>query len=50
MKNGVLGGLSSALKVLATRGSSILIHSPTYVGFTRTLIDNGYNIVHSHFI
>ena len=45
--NGVLGGVVSALNVLCSKGDNVLIHSPTYVGFTHALGDNGYNIVHS---
>ena len=43
-ENGVLGGLSSAMRVLCSRGDSVLIHSPTYLGFTRTLEENGYHM------
>ena len=46
-ENGVLGGVVSALRVLASQGGSVLVHSPTYVGFTGVLKNNGYNIVHS---
>lgn len=46
-ENSVLGGVTSALAVLASRGDSILLHSPTYIGFTANLKNNGYNIVHS---
>ncbi|MBE6007421.1 MAG: aminotransferase class I/II-fold pyridoxal phosphate-dependent enzyme [Sarcina sp.] len=46
-ENGVLGGLVSALNVLCSRGDSVLVHSPTYIGFTNTLRNNGYRIVHS---
>ena len=46
-ENGVLGGLVSALNVLCSRGDSVLVHSPTYIGFTGTLRNNGYRIVHS---
>lgn len=46
-ENGVLGGVVSALRVLASRGDKVLVHSPTYVGFTHTLENNGYEIVHS---
>ncbi|MDO5701765.1 MAG: aminotransferase class I/II-fold pyridoxal phosphate-dependent enzyme [Lachnospiraceae bacterium] len=46
-ENGVLGGLASALSVFCSRGDSVLLHSPTYIGFTGTLTNNGYNIVHS---
>ncbi len=45
--NGVLGGVVAALNVLCSRGDKVLIHSPTYIGFTHSLEDNGYHIVHS---
>ena len=46
-ENGVLGGVASALNVFCSRGDKVLLHSPTYVGFTGTLTNNGYDIVHS---
>ena len=46
-ENGVLGGVASALNVLCSKGDKVLLHSPTYVGFTGTLTNNGYDIVHS---
>ena len=46
-ENGVLGGVAAALGVLCSKGDNVLVHSPTYVGFTGTLKGNGYNIVHS---
>lgn len=46
-ENGVLGGVVSAMNVLCSRGDKILVHSPTYVGFTGCLTNNGYCIVHS---
>ena len=46
-ENGVLGGVVSALKAFATPGDAVLLHSPTYVGFTHSIGDNGYRIVHS---
>lgn len=46
-ENGVLGGVASALACLAAPGDAVLLHSPTYIGFTHTLEDNGYRIVHS---
>ena len=46
-ENGVLGGVVTALNVLCSRGDNVLIHSPTYVGFTHSLTDNGYNMIHS---
>ena len=45
--NGVLGGVASALSVLCSKGDNVLVHSPTYVGFTGTLTNNGYHIIHS---
>ena len=45
--NGVLGGVVSALNVLCSRGDKVLVHSPTYIGFTHALGDNGYKIIHS---
>lgn len=47
-ENGVLGGVSSTLHAFCSQGDSVLIHAPTYTGFTRVLKDNGYNIVHSY--
>lgn len=38
----VLGGITSALHATAPVGSKILIHAPTYIGFTKTLLNNGY--------
>lgn len=46
-ENGVLGGVVSAMNVFCSRGDSILVHSPTYVGFTHALENNGYHLVHS---
>ena len=46
-ENGVLGGVVSALNVLCSRGDKVLLHSPTYIGFTHSLENNGYDIVHS---
>ena len=46
-ENGVLGGVISALNVLCSKGDKVLVHSPTYVGFTASLTNNGYNMVHS---
>ena len=46
-ENGVLGGVASALNVICSRGGNVLLHSPTYIGFTNTLNNNGWHIVHS---
>ena len=44
-ENGVLGGVVSAINAFCSRGDNVLLHSPTYIGFTGCLTDNGYNIV-----
>ena len=46
-QNGVLGGITSALHVLCSQGDNVLVHAPTYVGFTGILNNNGYHIIHS---
>lgn len=46
-ENGVLGGVATACNILLSKGGNVLVHSPTYIGFTNTLKNNGYNIVHS---
>lgn len=49
-ENGVLGGVISTLTAFATPGDGVLLHSPTYIGFTNSILDNGYKIVHSSLI
>ncbi|MDO4330218.1 MAG: aminotransferase class I/II-fold pyridoxal phosphate-dependent enzyme [Lachnospiraceae bacterium] len=49
-ENGVLGGVISALNVFCSRGDGVLLHSPTYIGFTKSLTNNGYHIVHSDLV
>ena len=46
-ENGVLGGVISALNCVCSKGDKVLIHSPTYIGFTMSIRNNGYKIVHS---
>ena len=46
-ENGVLGGVVSALTAFAAPGDPVLVHSPTYIGFTGSLKNNGFEIVHS---
>lgn len=46
-ENGVIGGVVSALNVFCSKGDKVLLHSPTYIGFTGSLHNNGYEIVHS---
>lgn len=49
-ENGVLGGVVSALNVLCSRGDNVLVHAPTYTGFTSTLTNNGYALVLSQLV
>ena len=46
-ENGVLGGLVSAMNVLCSKGDKILVHAPTYIGFTHSMENNGYHLIHS---
>ena len=49
-ENGVIGGVISALNVYCSKGDNVLLHSPTYIGFTKGLENNGYHIVHTPLI
>jgi cysteine-S-conjugate beta-lyase len=49
-ENGVLGGVISTLTSFAAPGDAVLLHSPTYIGFTMSIENNGYKIVHSPLI
>ena len=40
-ENGVLGCVSSAIQAFTAPGEKILLHSPTYIGFTHVLEDTG---------
>ena len=44
-ENGVLGGVVSALNVICSKGDEVLLHTPTYIGFTGSLGNNGYRMV-----
>lgn len=44
-ENGVLGGVLSALRVFCSMGDKVLLHSPTYIGFTESLENAGYDMV-----
>ena len=43
--NGVLGGVISALNVICSKGDKVLLHSPTYIGFTNSMTNNGFDMV-----
>ena len=40
-ENGVLGCVSTAVQAFTTPGEGVLMHSPTYIGFTHVLEDTG---------
>ena len=40
-ENGVLGCVASALQAFSSPGEGVLVHSPTYIGFTHIMDDNG---------
>lgn len=44
-ENGVLGGVISALNVFCSKGDKVLLHSPTYIGFTEALENAGYHMI-----
>ena len=46
-ENGVLGGLMSALTALCVPGEKILVHRPTYIGFTISMSNAGYTLIPS---
>lgn len=47
-ENGVLGCVMSALQTFTAPGDSVLLHAPTYTGFSGTVTQNGRQIVLSH--
>ena len=49
-ENGVLGGVSAAVQAFSAPGDKVLVHAPTYVGFTGTLNNLGRPIIHSELI
>lgn len=46
-ENGVLGGVAAVMSALVKKGDPILVHAPTYVGFTGVLKNNDMDIVSS---
>lgn len=46
-ENGVLGGVVSALEAFSAPGDAVLLHSPTYIGFTKSISNCGRKIIHS---
>ena len=46
-ENGVLGCVSAAVQAFTSVSEAVLLHSPTYIGFTGTMKNAGRRIVHS---
>jgi cysteine-S-conjugate beta-lyase len=44
-ENGVLGGVVSTLCAFSAPGDAVLLHSPTYIGFTSCIENNGRKII-----
>ncbi|MCI5649212.1 MAG: aminotransferase class I/II-fold pyridoxal phosphate-dependent enzyme [Fusicatenibacter sp.] len=49
-ENGVLGGVISAVTAFTEPGEAILLHSPTYIGFTGSVENSGRKIVLSDLV
>lgn len=47
-ENGVLGCVASAIQAFTAPGEGVLLHAPTYIGFTHTLNSNGRKAVLSY--
>lgn len=47
-ENGVLGCVASAIQAFTAPGEGVLVHAPTYIGFTNTLNSNGRKPVLSY--
>ena len=46
-ENGVLGGVATALRLFCKKNRKVLVHGPTYIGFTNVLKTCGYETVTS---
>lgn len=49
-ENGVLGGVVSTITSFSAPGDAVLLHSPTYIGFTKSIENIGRKIIHSPLI
>lgn len=49
-ENGVLGCVASALQAFTAPGEAVLLHSPTYIGFTGTMNNNGRKMILSDLV
>ena len=49
-ENGVLGCVAVSVQAFTAPGEAVLLHSPTYIGFTRVFEENGRKIVLSDLV
>ena len=49
-ENGVIGCVASALEAFTAPGEAVLLHAPTYIGFTHCMEDKGRKIVLSDLV
>ena len=49
-ENGVLGCVVSAAQTFCSAGDKILVHAPTYIGFTKSLTNVGYQLILSDLV
>lgn len=49
-ENGVLGCVVSAAQAFCSSGDKILVHAPTYIGFTGSLTNAGYHLILSELV
>lgn len=49
-ENGVLAAMISALQAFTVPGETVLLHAPTYLGFTETIERNGRKIILSNLV
>ena len=49
-ENGVLGCVVSSAQAFCSAGDKILVHAPTYIGFTGSLTNAGYDLVLSQLV
>ncbi len=49
-ENGVLGCVAAATQCFTAPGEAVLLHSPTYIGFTHVFEDNGRKMIHSDLV
>lgn len=49
-ENGVLGCVISTINAFSAPGDCVLVHSPTYIGFTMSIENSGRKLIHSDLV